>query len=82
MNTAPRLWYLNPRFFIGSMVVAAFIADTLLGYLLWLTHRHLSVMQVFLLLCFLPLFFNNAWMFWHAIYYRFLKAGIIFRKNH
>lgn len=81
MSREPRPWYLRAPFFIGSMAAAAAALTTLFAYFSWRTNDEFTIAQGLLWICFLPLFFNNAWMLWHAVYYFFVKEGVVFPEQ-
>jgi len=78
----PRPYYLRASFFIGCMAATTAVLTGVFGYYSWRAGPGtVSFAQVLFWLCFLPLFFNNAWMLFHAIYYFFLKEGVVFPEQ-
>ena len=82
MTSQPRPYYLRARFFIGCMAASAAVLTGLFCYYSWRDNPGgFSFALGLFWLCLLPLFFNNAWMFWHAFYYFFVKEGVVFPEQ-
>jgi len=66
-------FFMNARTFIGIMVVLALAGTCAMGYMLSHSFQDLNWLMIIMILAYLPLFFNNAWMLMHAVYYPFCR---------
>lgn len=70
-----RRFFMDPKIFIGIMILIALLLTFFIGVICYYSSGGITFIKAVVLLCYLPLFFNNGWMLLHMLYYPFVKLN-------